>query len=124
MVEDDEKVRNVTVDVLRELGYTVVHARSGEDALLQLGLQPKIDLLVTDIVMPGMTGRVLADQAMELRPALKVLFMTGYSRNAVIHNGVLDAGVAFLQKPFTTERLALKVRDVLDGRGANRPAET
>lgn len=124
VVEDDEKVRNVTVDVLRELGYTVVHARSGEDALLQLGLQPKIDLLVTDIVMPGMTGRVLADQAMELRPALKVLFMTGYSRNAVIHNGVLDAGVAFLQKPFTTERLALKFRDVLDGRGANRPAET
>lgn len=120
VVEDDEKVRHVTVDALRELGYTVVQAQSGQEALQQLALQPQIDILVTDIIMPGMTGRVLADRACETRPDLKVLFMTGYSRNAVVHNGVLDAGVAFLQKPFTSEQLAQKVRDVLDGRGANR----
>lgn len=74
--------------------------------------------------MPGMTGRVFADRALEVQPDLKVLFMTGYSRNAVIHNGVLDAGVAFMQKPFTTEKLAQKVRDVLEGRGANRPSSS
>lgn len=121
VVEDDEKVRTVTVDVLRELGYTVVHAASGEEGLEKLRVQPRIDLLVTDIIMPGMTGRAFADRALEVQPDLKVLFMTGYSRNAVIHNGVLDAGVAFLQKPFTTDKLAQKVRDVLSGVGANRP---
>ena len=121
VVEDDEKVRRVTVDTLRDLGYTVVHAKSGEEALQQLTLHPQVDLLVTDIIMPGMTGRVLADRACEGQPDLKVLFMTGYSRNAVVHNGVLDPGVALLQKPFTAEQLAQKVRDVLDGVGANRP---
>jgi signal transduction histidine kinase/CheY-like chemotaxis protein len=121
VVEDDEKVRHVTVDTLRELGYTVVQAASGDDALQQLAMQPQIDVMITDIIMPGMTGRALADRAQAERPEMKVLFMTGYSRNAVVHNGVLDAGVAFLQKPFTAEQLALKVRQVLDGEGANRP---
>lgn len=121
VVEDDEQVRHVTVDTLRELGYTVVQAQSGEEALQQFKLQPRIDLLLTDIVMPGMSGRGLADRACAERPDLKVLFMTGYSRNAVVHNGVLDAGVAFLQKPFTTEQLAEKVRAALDGQGASRP---
>lgn len=120
IVEDEERVRHVTVDALRELGYTVVQASSGEEAIQQLTLQPRVDLLLTDIVMPGMTGRVLADQVLADRPELRVLYMTGYTRNAVVHNGVLDFGVAFLQKPFTTEQLARKVRDVLDGRGANR----
>lgn len=120
IVEDEERVRHVTVDALRELGYTVVQASSGEEAIQQLTLQPRVDLLLTDIIMPGMTGRVLADQVLADRPELRVLYMTGYTRNAVVHNGVLDFGVAFLQKPFTTEQLARKVRDVLDGRGANR----
>lgn len=124
VVEDDEKVRTVTVDVLRELGYTVVHAATGEDGLKKLKGHARVDLLVTDIIMPGMTGRVFADRALEVQPDLKVLFMTGYSRNAVIHNGVLDAGVAFMQKPFTTEKLAQKVRAVLEGRGANRPSSS
>ena len=120
VVEDDETVRHVTVDSLRDLGYTVVQAASGEEAFEMLAVQPRIHLLFTDIVMPGMTGRTLADRALEKRPDLKVLYTTGYTRNAVVHNGVLDAGVAFLPKPFTIDQLAAKVRQVLDGRGANR----
>jgi CheY-like chemotaxis protein len=121
LVEDDDSVRHVAVDVLRELGYTVVAAGSGGDALQLLRIQPRVDLLLTDIVMPGMTGRALADNVLSERPELKVLYMTGYTQNAVVHNGVLDAGVAFLPKPFTSDQLAHKVRQVLDGGGANRP---
>jgi len=96
VVEDDERVRKVSVESLRELGYTVIHASSGAEALQILEQEPRIDLLFTDIVMPGMTGRVLADTASERLVGLKVLYTTGYTRNAVVHNGVLDAGVAFL----------------------------
>ncbi|RXF73751.1 ATP-binding protein [Hansschlegelia zhihuaiae] len=120
VVEDEEQVRHMSVDALRALGYAVVQANGGNQALEQLSLQPKIDLLFTDIVMPDMTGRELADKALVMRPDLRVLFTTGYTRNAVVHNGVLDQGVAFLPKPFTVEQLALKVGDVLAGRGANR----
>src|SRR3546814_4004427 len=79
-----------------------------------------VDLLFTDIVMPDMNGRALADKARESRPELKVLYTTGYTRNAIVHNGMLDADVAFLPKPFTIEQLGTKVRQVLDGQGANR----
>ncbi|MBV9995203.1 MAG: response regulator, partial [Caulobacteraceae bacterium] len=120
VVEDDDKVREVTCDTLRDLGYTVVHAASGDEAIKVMTEQPQVDLLLTDIVMPGMTGRVLADHILSHRPALKVLYMTGYTRNAVVHSGVLDSGVAFLQKPFSVEQLARKVREVLHGAGANR----
>lgn len=120
VVEDEEQVRHMTVDALRELGYTVVQASNGNQALEQLRLQPRIDLMFTDIVMPDMTGRVLADHAREMRDDLKVLYTTGYTRNAVVHNGVLDPGVAFLPKPFTLDQLALKISDVLAGRGVNR----
>ncbi len=78
-------------------------------------------MLFTDIVMPEMNGRKLADAALLLRPDIRILFTTGYTRNAVVHNGVLDAGVAFLPKPFSVTQLAIKVREVLDGGGANRP---
>ncbi|MEI9965683.1 MAG: CHASE3 domain-containing protein [Caulobacteraceae bacterium] len=122
VVEDEERVRHVTVDALRELGYTVIQADTGEQAIQTLRLQPRVDLLFTDIVMPGMSGRALAEHIAAERPDLKVLYTTGYTRNAVVHNGVLDAGVAFLQKPFTIEQLARKVRQVLDDGGANRPA--
>jgi signal transduction histidine kinase/ActR/RegA family two-component response regulator len=122
VVEDEEQVRHMTVDALRELGYTVVQASDGNQALEQLAVQPRIDLLFTDIVMPGMNGRQLADRMIETRPGTPILFTTGYTRNAVVHNGMLDAGVAFLPKPFTIEQLARKVHDVLAGEGANRPA--
>ncbi|MCD2317586.1 CHASE3 domain-containing protein [Sphingomonas sp. IC-11] len=122
VVEDEERVRHMSVDALRSLGYTVVQASDGEQALAVLAIQPRVDLLFTDIVMPGMNGRQLADAAREQRPDLKVLFTTGYTRNAVVHNGVLDPGVAFISKPFGVDQLALKVRQVLDGMGDNRAA--
>ncbi len=114
VVEDDDRVRHMSVDALRELGYTVVQAPSATQALEVLAMQPKISLLFTDVVMPDVNGRRLAEMARERRPGLKVLFTTGYTRNAVVHNGVLDPGVAFLPKPFTVEQLSRKVREVLE----------
>ena len=121
VVEDEAGVRHMSVDALRELGYTVIQAENAAQALQLLDLQPSVSLLFTDIVMPDMNGRRLADEALERRPDLKILFTTGYTRNAVIHNGTLDPGVAFLPKPFSLDALARKVRQVLDGNGANRP---
>ncbi|MFD1106483.1 CHASE3 domain-containing protein [Sphingobium olei] len=115
VVEDEERVRHMSVDSLRELGYTVVQASDGEQALEMLTIQPRIDMLFTDIVMPGINGRELADRAQAQRPGLKILYTTGYTRNAIVHNGMLDPGLAFLPKPFTLDQLAMKVRQVLDG---------
>ncbi len=120
VVEDEMRVRHMSVDALRELGYTVIQASNANQALEQLRQQPRIDLLFTDVVMPDMNGRRLAELARELRSDLKVLYTTGYTRNAVVHNGMLDPGVAFLPKPFTMDQLARKVREVLDGGGVNR----
>ena len=113
VVEDDERVRHMSVDALRELGYTVVQASGAAQALEALAIQPKISLLFTDVVMPDINGRRLAEMARVRRPDLKVLFTTGYTRTAVVHNGVLDVGVAFLPKPFTVEQLSRKVREAL-----------
>lgn len=85
-------------------------------ALELLTTHPDIALLFTDIIMPDMNGRQLADKALALRPSLKVLYTTGYTRNAIVHNGMLDPGTAFISKPFMAEQLAQKVREVLDGR--------
>ena len=115
VVEDDERVRNYSADALRELGYGVVVAEGPNQALALLDAGQQCDVLFTDIVMPDMNGRQLADLALKKLPKLQVLFTTGYTRNAVVHNGVLDAGTAFLQKPFTIEQLADKMRQVLDG---------
>ncbi|MEI9928582.1 MAG: CHASE3 domain-containing protein [Sphingomonas sp.] len=114
VVEDEERVRHLSVDSLRELGYVVVHAQDARRALEVLDEQPQIDLLFTDIVMPDMNGRKLAEAAWVKRPGLKVLYTTGYTRNAIVHNGMLDHDVHFLAKPFTIAQLAVKVRSVLD----------
>jgi signal transduction histidine kinase/CheY-like chemotaxis protein len=115
VVEDEASVRRMTVDALRDLGYTVVHAGSGGEALLALETHQSVALLFTDIVMPEMSGRELADRALKDRPDLKVLYTTGYTRNAVVHNGIVDPGTAFLQKPFTLQQLAAKVRQTIGG---------
>lgn len=114
VVEDEDGVRHMSVDALRELGYVVVQASDANQALTVLEIQPRVDLLFTDIVMPDMNGRILSDRAREMRPGLKILYTTGYTRNAIVHNGVLDHDVAFLAKPFTVQQLAIKVREVLD----------
>ena len=114
VVEDEAGVRHMSVDALRELGYIVTQAADAKQALSTIAIQPRIDVLFTDIVMPEMNGHQLAQAALALRPALKVIYTTGYTRNAVIHNDMVDAGIAFLPKPFTLSALAFKVRDVLD----------
>ncbi|MGE0596019.1 MAG: CHASE3 domain-containing protein [Hyphomonadaceae bacterium] len=114
LVEDDERVRNLSVTALRELGYSVMHASSGAQALDVLRQHPTIALLFTDIVMAEMNGRVLADEARKLRPDLKVLFTTGYTQNAIVHNGIVDADARLLLKPYTLKDLATKVRAALD----------
>jgi CheY-like chemotaxis protein len=116
VVEDDSEVRTYVVEVLRDLDYSVLEAGDAEAALKMLGAQgANVALLLTDVVLPGMNGRLLADEAQRAHPHLKVLFMTGYSRNAIVHQGKLDAGVELLQKPITQAALASKVRAVLDG---------
>ncbi|HVZ99383.1 MAG TPA: CHASE3 domain-containing protein [Caulobacterales bacterium] len=115
-VEDDERVRAMTVSALRELGYRVLHAASGERALEILGEQPDVTLLFTDIVMADMNGRALADEARKRHPSVKVLFTTGYTQNAIVHNGVIDADASLLMKPYSLDQLARKVRSVLDGK--------
>jgi CheY-like chemotaxis protein len=114
VVEDEDRVRQLSVDTLRELGYIVIHASNGRHALEKLDTHPHIDLLFTDVIMPEMNGRKLADAARERRPGLKVLYTTGYTKNAIVHNGMLDHDVNFLAKPFTVTQLAVKVRQVLD----------
>ncbi len=116
VVEDEAAVRALTAEGLRDLGYSVLAAESGAEALKLLDQHPKIGLLFTDIVMPNMNGRQLSDEAKKRRPDLKLLFTTGYTRIAVVHNGMLDPGVRLLGKPFTLEQMAITVRDVLDGK--------
>ncbi len=114
VVEDELRVRRMSVDSLIELGYSVIDAANANEALELLAIHPNISLMFTDIVMPGMTGRMLVDRARVEAPDLKVLYTTGYTRNAIVHNGVVDYGVAFIQKPFTVATLARKIRDALD----------
>ncbi len=114
--EDDDDVRAYTVEVLRELGYRVLEAHDGPSALRLLERQEgRVDLLFTDVVLPaGMTGAVLAQEAREMRPDLKILFTTGYARDAIVHHGRLDAGVELITKPFAYADLAARIRDMLD----------
>ncbi|HTJ63317.1 MAG TPA: ATP-binding protein [Alphaproteobacteria bacterium] len=115
VVEDHDDLRGYSAGALREMGYQVLEAPDAARAAAILKADAKIDLLFTDVVLPGgMNGRQLAEQAVADRPALKVLYATGYTRNAIIHNGQLDAGVQLLGKPFTYGELAAKIRAVLD----------
>jgi CheY-like chemotaxis protein len=114
VVEDEERVRNFSVEALRELGYSVVHAANGAQAMKLIEGGQDVTLLFTDVVMPGMSGRELAGQALAILPGLKLLYTTGYAKGAVAHKGILVPGTRLLQKPFSIEQLAVRVREVLD----------
>jgi DNA-binding response OmpR family regulator len=115
ILEDEAMVRKLVEAMLAQQGYTILVADSPEDAVRYSKEHTgSIDLLVTDVVMPDMNGRQVAQEALRHRPALKVLYMSGYTSDAIAHHGVLDSGVAFLHKPFSAESLIQKVREVLD----------
>ncbi len=120
LVEDDEAVRRLECSILKANGYTVLEAQHCEDALaMATAHQGSLHLLVTDVVMPRMSGRELAEQLLELCPEIKVLYISGYTDDAIVRTGVLKSGFAFLQKPFVPAAFARKVREVL-GTGATR----
>ena len=125
LVEDDEEVRKFAAEVLLEQGYTVHAAGDGASALRLLDSESNIGLLFTDVVLPGgMNGRQLADEARRRKPELKVLYATGYTRNAIIHQGRLDAEVELLTKPFAADALARKIRQMLNAQPSVVPSDT
>ena len=115
VVEDDETVRNMAIKVLKRFGYTVLCAPEGQEGLrICREYDGPIHLMLTDVIMPGMSGKELAEHLKTQKPGIRVLFMSGYTDNAIVHRGILDKGIAFLQKPFTPDGLARKLREVLD----------
>jgi len=115
LVEDDAQILSVASVILRELGYRVIATARPGDALRHASEIEEIDLLLTDVVMPEISGPELARRLLVLRPSLKVLCMSGYTDDALVRHGAAEAGMAYLQKPFTPDTLARKVRSVLDG---------
>ncbi|WP_443026466.1 ATP-binding protein [Sphingomonas sp. HMP9] len=115
VVEDDGVVRSLIVDVLAELGYQAVEAHDGPAGLERLRTMERIDLLVTDIGLPGLNGRQVADAGRALRPGLRVLFMTGYAENAASASGFLEPGMSMITKPFAMEALATQIRTIIEG---------
>src|SRR5581483_9791363 len=114
LLEDEDMVRTLTRQILESAGYAVMEASRGEEAIDLAQRNGGIDLLLTDVVMPEMSGKEVADHIFAVRPSLKILFMSGYTDEAIVHHGVLDENVEFIQKPFTLAALTKKVRDVLD----------
>jgi CheY-like chemotaxis protein len=115
LVEDEEQIRALGNQILIKSGYNVIVAENPADALaICQNYEGSIHLLLTDVVMPLMNGRELAERALRLRPSMKVLYVSGYTDNTIVHHGVLEEGVAFLQKPLTPDALRRKLRDVLD----------
>jgi len=124
VVEDDEQVRRYVVETLVELNYQVVEARDATEANDVFSRFGKaIDLLLTDVVMPGKNGRILSEELVRQNPELKVLFMTGYSRDAIVHDGRLDAGISLLQKPVSQRDLASRIRSLLRVSAGHRPPQ-
>jgi CheY-like chemotaxis protein len=114
VVEDEDAVRSLVCSILKKRGYTVLRAKNGGEGLLVCERHPNnIDLMISDVIMPAMSGSDLAARLKTVRPGMKVLFMSGYTDKAVVNHGVLDPGVAFLGKPFTPQALARKVREIL-----------
>jgi len=122
VVDDDRFIRNLVVDTLESFGYTLIGAASGEEALrLMSAWKDPVHLLLTDVIMPGMNGKELAEQVKARYPGMPVLYMSGYSGDVIAHRGLLDAGVEYLQKPLTPSRLLKRVREILDGRDEATP---
>jgi len=118
LVEDDEMVRKLVNEVLDNEGYRLLEAANGVAALsICAQYEEPIHLLLTDVVMPEMSGRELANRLAAVRPELKVLYMSGYTDDVIVHHGVLDEGTEFIPKPFTPDVLARKIREVLDRPG-------
>jgi DNA-binding response OmpR family regulator len=125
LVEDDPQLNQLASSVLAHCGYKVLAAANAEEGLAVCRTHPhEIHLLVTDVVMPKMNGRQLAEQVAQIRPSVKLLYVSGYTSNAIVHYGVLDAGLWFLPKPFSLAALVAKVREVLDAPGDGRDHET
>jgi CheY-like chemotaxis protein len=123
LVEDEEAVRMLSKKILEACGYSVLEARDGLDALKVFNEHEEtVDLLLTDVIMPAMDGRELAEKLLEMRPGLPVLFASGYTDDAIVRHGVLDTNVNFIQKPFTLDDVARKVRDLLDDAEASLKA--
>jgi CheY-like chemotaxis protein len=120
LAEDEDGIRRVGARILSELGYTVLAARNGEEAIeLAAKHDGSIDILVSDVVMPEMNGLELWDRLRMGRPAIPALFMSGWASEAVVRHGILDGQVPFLQKPFSSQQLGLKIREILDARNGN-----
>ncbi len=118
LVEDNPMVLDFSRSVLEMLGYRVIAARSGEEATGTFNeMKGGIDLLMTDVILPGMNGQTLAESLLKSRPDLKILFNSGYTENAIVSHGVLNRGLNFIGKPFSAFELSHKIRQVLDSRG-------
>jgi CheY-like chemotaxis protein len=114
LVEDAPMIRRLARQIMVRAGYTVIEAGDANQAMELVEKHPCIDVLLTDLIMPGPSGVELADQLKTTRPGIRVLFMSGYTDNAIVRNGMLGESAAFLQKPFTPEELLRKLRNVID----------